>query len=304
MNRNINFHQVRNSDWFDGVVRHLKSRYTLITADDLNRSISTGEPLKNTCHLTFDDGDLSFYNIVLPVLVRYKVPATLFVSPKICRQRVNFWFQDIMAFDMSRIKREIAAIMGIPFESILKISVVSLLKSLPISHIKGLIRVCSYKQNAHGLPFQNINVQQLREISRTGLVTIGAHTLNHPILKNEDDVTSRHEISSSIEDLTDMLDREIRYFAYPNGIRGLDYTKREKQYLKEYGIRLAFENESDVTSTSDNMSIPRIAFSDGESMRQIALKLGFPGLWYSFKRLDPSGEYGERTRLLRIMQTL
>lgn len=304
MNRNINFHQVRNSVWFDGIIRHLKSKYTFITAADLEKSIACGEPLKNTCHITFDDGDISFYNIVLPILVKHEVPATLFVSPKVCRQRINFWFQDLMAFDLHRMKREIPDFTGIPADSIIKVSIVSILKSLPISHIKALLRLCSYKQNIPELPFQNVNVQQLRTIIRTGLVTIGAHTLNHPILKNEDDMTSRYEISSSVEDLADLLDREVRYFAYPNGIKELDYSQREKDNLRECGIRLAFENESDETNPIDNMSIPRIAVSDEESMRQIELKLRFPGLWYSFKRLNPSGEYSERTRLYRRMQTV
>lgn len=302
MNRNINFHQVRNSVWFDGIIRFLKSKYTFITAADLEKSIAYGEPLKNTCHITFDDGDITFYNIVLPVLVRHEVPATLFVSPKICKKRVNFWFQDLLSFDLSRMKIEIAEFTGIPVYSLSKISTVSILKSLPIRHIKELLRLCSYKQNSPDLPFRNVNVQQLREITRTGQVIIGAHTLNHPILKNEDDVTSRYEICSSIEDLADLLDTEVRYFAYPNGINGLDFTQREKDYLRECGIRLAFENESAETIPKDNMSIPRIAVSDEESMNQIDLKLRFPGMWYSFKRLNPSGEYSERTRLQKMMQ--
>lgn len=302
MNRNINFHQVRNSKWFDAVIHHLKSKYTLISAGDLESSISSGEPLKNTCHLTFDDGDISFYNVVLPILRKYRVPATLFVSPKICRERINFWFQDLAAFDLYRMKQEISSFTGMPAESISKISTVSLLKSLPVDVIKGIMLECSRKQQSRRIPFRNVNVQQLMDINRSGLVTIAAHTLNHPILKNEDDKTSRYEISRSIIDLTDLLGQEVRYFAYPNGIASLDYAQREKDYVRESGIRLAFENESDETMPSDTMSIPRIALSDGESMRQIVMKLGFPGIWYSLKRLSPSGEYRERMRLSTIMQ--
>lgn len=304
MNRTINFHQVRNSKWFDAVIHHLKSKYTIISAGDLERSISSGEPFKKTCHLTFDDGDISFYNIVLPVLRKYMVPATLFVSPRICRERINFWFQDIAAFDLFRMKREISTYTGIPAESIMKISTISLLKSLPYDVIKGIMLECSKKQQARRIPFRNVNVQQLMDINRSGLVTIGAHTLNHPILKNEDDKTSRYEISRSIIDLTDLLGQEVRYFAYPNGIALLDYAQREKDYVRECNISLAFENESDETVPSDTMSIPRIALSDGESMSQIELKLRFPGLWYSLKRFNPSGEYRERMRLSTILTAI
>lgn len=304
MNRNINFHQVRNARWFDDVISHLKAKYTFITAGDLEKSISTGESLKNTCHLTFDDGDISFYEIVLPILRKHNVPATLFVSPKVCREGVNFWFQDIMLLDLYQMRREITRYSGIPADSTGKISTVSLLKSFKISEIKNIIWECNKKQNKRGLPFRNVNVQQLKDISTSGLVTIGAHTLTHPILKNEDDVTSRQEIVQSVADLAGLLGREVRYFAYPNGLAGLDYTLREKNILKDCGIRLAFENESDVTIPVDNLSIPRIAVSDCESLRQVDLKLMFPGLWYSLKRLQPSGEYMERTKLSRMMKTV
>lgn len=304
MNRNINFHQVRNARWFEDVISHLKAKYTLITAGDLEKSISTGEPMKNTCHLTFDDGDISFYEIVLPVLRKHKVPATLFVSPMVCSERINFWFQDIMSLDLYLVRREIERFSGIPDDATGKISTVSLLKSFRINQIKGIIRESSKKQHKRGLPFRNVNVQQLKDISTSGLVTIGAHTLNHPILKNEDDVTSRKEIIQSVADLAGLLSSEIRYFAYPNGIAGLDYTQREKNILKECGIRLAFENESEVTMPVDDMSIPRIAVSDGESLRQVDFKLMLPGVWYSLKRLQPSGEYMERTRLSRMMKTV
>ena len=32
-----------------------------------------------------------------------------------------------------------------------------------------------------------MSIEQLKEIDRDGLVTIGAHTMNHPILANEND---------------------------------------------------------------------------------------------------------------------
>ncbi len=300
MNKTLNFHQINDRRWFDNTICWLESRYEFIAASDLNESSNNGTHVKNTCHITIDDGDISFYNIIFPVLKKYRIPATLFVSPKVCRDESNYWFQEINAFDQAELKRVIASVTGIPVKPLLKSKPESILKSMRIARINEIIH--KYRKGKPSLiPFQNITARQLKEIDKSGLVTIGAHTLNHPILKNENDADSYNEISKSIDELSDMLDHEIRYFAYPNGIPSLDYTEREKDYLRKCGINLSFKNESEDNLTGkDPMSMPRIAISDNESMNYLNLKLNFGRYWYLIKKLSLSGEFQERKRLSKI----
>jgi len=81
----------------------------------------------------------------------------------------------------------------------------------------------------------NMTEDQLCEIHDSGLVAIGAHTLKHPILRKESDETAAYEIQGSIKDLGAILNTEIKYFAYPNGVPDLDFGEREMDILKKSG---------------------------------------------------------------------
>ncbi len=75
-------------------------------------------------------------------------------------------------------------------------------------------------------------------------MAVGAHTMNHPILKNEDDASSKFEIEASVGDLSTLLGSRVTTFAYPNGIPGMDFGEREVKLLGASGIRLAFTTEA------------------------------------------------------------
>ena len=108
----------------------------------------------------------------------------------------------------------------------------------------------------------NITKDQLAELNKSDLITIAAHTMNHPILSNETDSDARVEISDSVEKLFQMLNEDVKYFAYPNGITGLDYGTREQMILGENRIRLAFTADRGFFSKKINpFCIPRGSLS-------------------------------------------
>lgn len=294
---------VKNSRWFEDTIFRLKGQYNIVRAEDLLQFQSGQKTREKNCQLTFDDGDISFYKIIFPVLKKHRIPATLFVSPKICRERSNFWFQEIEVFKPQDVRKIISLVTGILPEKIQQSRIDTILKTMRLDLIREILDECRKKFPHSPLPFQNINFSQLREIDSSGLITIGAHTLNHPILYNEDAETSYLEIKKSIDELAEMLNHKIRFFAYPNGIPGMDFSGREKSYLSQCGISLAFKNESeDILEDYDPMSISRIAVSEGESIRRINFKLHSPGLWYSLKKMNPAGEYRERQRLSDVLR--
>ena len=61
-----------------------------------------------------------------------------------------------------------------------------------------------------------MSIQQLQEIP-TDLVTIGSHSMTHPVLPKIDDARLRKELLGSRETLEKMLNREIRLFSFPYG---------------------------------------------------------------------------------------
>lgn len=301
MNKIINFHSINDIDWFENMVCFLKSKYTFITTDVLNEFYQGRINLKNSCHITIDDGDKSFYEFIFPVLKKYNVPASLYVSPKICSERSNFWFQEIIGYNPLVLKRVIADVSGISINFLAKYHTKSIMKTLQLSEIDETIKRYCKITNTSKKEFQNMSVDNIKEVDQSGLVVIGAHTMNHPILKNEDDISSQYEIKESINELSNLLNHEIKYFAYPNGIPGLDFSEREMSYLRESGIQLAFSTVSKSISTSENeMSLPRFQISNEESICFLRSKLFLNSHWETITRLKPTGQYKERLELMRV----
>jgi hypothetical protein len=78
----------------------------------------------------------------------------------------------------------------------------------------------------------------IRRLRASG-VTIGAHTVDHPILANLDDAAARAQIHQSRERLIDILREPVAQFAYPNGQPGRDYGHAHVAMVKEAGFRCA-----------------------------------------------------------------
>jgi len=178
-----------------------------------NGSKSSG----NHCHISFDDGDRTFYTTAFPLLKKHNVPVSLFLSPKITVNQENFWFQEIAGYDDDIVKGIISKELSVPLEKLKSENIFSIFKCLTMVQMQDIIRLYQQETDTSPKAFRNMNVDEVLEVDKSDLVTIGAHTLNHPILKNETDDECEKEISGSISGLEKLLGYEILYFAYPNG---------------------------------------------------------------------------------------
>jgi peptidoglycan/xylan/chitin deacetylase (PgdA/CDA1 family) len=280
----INFHAVYNKDWMELVLLFLKKHYNIVSINEIEQFYYRGKKLKNSCHITFDDGDISFYEIVFPLLKKHKIPVSIFVSPLATKQRKNFWFQEIRGYDQDKL-RDIIKQKNY-YADIDKISILNaVFKSLRIEQIWDIIEEYKKITRANPKVCINMTVEQLIDLDKSGLVAIGAHTQNHPILLNESDAVSEYELNSSIEELSSILNHQIKYFAYPNGTPGKDFSEREIKYLKESNITLCFSTETNFFSIDDDtLKIPRNGLSKG-NMRFIFVKLLLGSKYGKIKRL-------------------
>jgi peptidoglycan/xylan/chitin deacetylase (PgdA/CDA1 family) len=89
-------------------------------------------------------------------------------------------------------------------------------------------------------------------------MTIGAHTVTHPILACTSDSAARHEIVASKRALEEQLGAPVGLFAYPNGKPGRDYSAAHVAMVREAGFDAAFSTAWGVASrTSDPFQLPR-----------------------------------------------
>lgn len=250
----VYFHEVHDQQRLVNTLELLIKNYRIIGLRELEDYYYSNKEIKNSCHITFDDGDISFYKNVFPIIKKYNIPVSLYVSPLMALEEKNFWFQEIKGYSVNELIKIINKVTNQSIENISSFEIKKHLKTLRIEVISEIIKRYQDDTNTIAKPPMNMNVNQLKEVKSTGLVDIGAHTLNHPILTNETDEIASNEIITSIDLLNDILNCDIRYFVYPNG----NYGEREINILKNKGIKLAFTTErGKITNLNNPLSVPR-----------------------------------------------
>ena len=299
------FHKEEDAILFEAIIIALKARYTLVSISELETLLLQKKSLKNIIHISFDDGERSFYEIVFPVLKKHQVAVSLFISPEVIAENKNYWFQETADYDTALMYKIVAGQMGIPVADISSFSYQSLFKCLTIGQINSVIAAYQQLTQCGKKNPQNISVEQLKEMQASGLVTFGAHTLHHPILINEDAESAEAEIKGSIGQLEKLIGQPVKYFAYPNGRPQLDFGEREMNYLKQNNIVLGFATTYDNLGPETNLlSIPRMSFA----MMGLApyhplvhLRLSLGKRWINWGQIGKPSEKEMRKRMKKAL---
>ena len=259
MNFVFYLHNEPSLDLFERKLVWFKQRYNLISYNELFDSIYSHKRLNNACHLTVDDGWLSTYQVIFPVMKKYGIPFTIFVSPTVCLSGQNFWYKDIIGVDENYLK-EMMITKGLYQKGIERFPAELLLKEISIDSVYKLLdEYWTIHNNKNRQPRGFINVDELKEMYSSNLVEVGAHTISHPILSKEDAHRSEYEIIESISKLASVLNKEITAFAYPNGLKNIDFGQREMKVAQKAGIKMAFSvNPGIINDNVNPLAIPRI----------------------------------------------
>jgi peptidoglycan/xylan/chitin deacetylase (PgdA/CDA1 family) len=103
--------------------------------------------------------------------------------------------------------------------------------------------------------------EQVCMLSRDPLVTIGAHTVSHPVLRTLTDEDSRREIHTCRDRLEAVTGKPVRHFAYPFGNR-VAVGSREERFVRESGYATATTTRArQLMSTDRPTALPRIMLS-------------------------------------------
>ena len=214
--------------------------------------------------LTFDDGYENNLSIAAPLLKQYGIPATVFIAVDAVERGI-MW-NDLIIEAVRAAGDEIDA-SACDMEDRIAID-----DSNRLAVAQRLIAAVQYRPTAERLSVaealhattaktpaarQMLTTAQLRELANFG-IEIGAHTVNHPILKSLDDAAARREIDDSRRWLRDVTGVEPVLFAYPNGKRDYDYDERHAQMVNELGFRAAVASDwGCATRKSPLFELPR-----------------------------------------------
>ena len=119
----------------------------------------------------------------------------------------------------------------------------------------------------------------IRELRDAGM-SIGGHTVNHPILANLPSDQQDWEIGECRRRLSAELRRPITAFSYPNGTRSSfnDFTRAA---LKQFGYSHAFTFHGGYarSGTDDNFALPRTAIETDVTLPMFRAKLTLPQMF-------------------------
>ncbi len=213
-------------DTFRMHLNTLKSNFTMISLGEwINRKL-TNQPLPlKACAVTFDDGWLDNYDYAFPILKQLQIPATLFAVSDMLGTNQVFW------------PNRIQTILQQPREKLLEISWLTellgnsnmdreisseVIYSLKHHSDQQLLKLIEETETNLEIPPPKIpvliNLDQIRELSDSGLVEIGSHTRQH--IRLVDGLSSEvlsNEVANSKKQLEAILDKKIELFCYPNG---------------------------------------------------------------------------------------
>lgn len=237
------------SEAFTDQIRFCKSHLEMITPDDLPRVRASKRGRYGL--ITFDDGYRDNFDVAFPILKKEGVPATFFITTGfIDAPRVPWWDEIAWMVRMSR--RDTVELPGwlpgpVSFdEPDREYAIRTLLqayKAMPDDSTPSYLDAIAEATGSgrcREVAGKNLwmNWDLLREMQAGGM-TIGGHTVTHPILAR----ASRERQSAEIRDCGKRLAEEIgvpmRCFSYPvGGQTAFDAVTRE--ILREAGVRYAF----------------------------------------------------------------
>jgi peptidoglycan/xylan/chitin deacetylase (PgdA/CDA1 family) len=108
---------------------------------------------------------------------------------------------------------------------------------------------------------------QVRELCSAGM-SVGAHTVSHPILTSIDSDRAEREIADDRDRLRELSGETIRLFAYPNGVPGEDFNDQHVAMTRRLGFVAACTTAWGVaTADTDPLQLPRFTPWDRSALR-------------------------------------
>lgn len=268
---------------FEKQIAYLNEHFEIISIEEFEKRFLDNSFTNREVVLTFDDGYANNLHIVEPILNKYALPFTVFISTE------HITTGDFFPTSVNRIITKGAGLktVNIPSQGLHFVldnnqninnttdHISKLLKTRPLEEVREITNdlinnVSEERWLKLREKFESVrpmNWDEVKELSSRSNVTIGSHCMWHICChSNHSELDIKQQIELSKKNIEEKLDRECKYFAYPNG----DFT--------EYSNILVAKNYSMGFSTKPY----RI---DSESTLETIPRIGVPSSFNKFKIL-------------------
>lgn len=205
----------KNINQFEGDLIYLQENYQVISPDKIVDEFHLKHQKK--CILSFDDGLVENYTIILPLLEKYKIKAVFFINPSFVDNKVflNKHLKSILVEELLKIPQNHIVWNKIKFSKSEDLKNQVLKYGLSNNQIFDLFDVIKFdfKEYLHERPIY-MNKNQIQELIDKGHF-IGGHTMTHPYLNNLNEDEQFAEIADSLLWIKQYFKVDYNLFSFP-----------------------------------------------------------------------------------------
>ena len=166
-------------------------------------------PSKNVFHLSFDDGLRGVYEIILPLLYKKGIPATIFINTGFVDNKDLFYRHKIaLLIDKMKkknpsptVKSEIKKLLSIPY-----------LQRDRIDETAALLEIDFREFLKKYRPY--LTTDELKDMKKKGF-TIGSHSIDHPCYTEIDEREQIRQTVESCNRIKETFQETYTYFSFP-----------------------------------------------------------------------------------------
>ncbi len=261
--------------FFDQQISWIKRWFQVLPLAEAVEGLRAGTLPARPAVITFDDGYADNHDVALPILQAHGVSASFFIATgfldggrmwndtliealrRCPAPQLDLNVLDLGTHTLGDVAQRRAAIDTLITQ---------------VKHLEPALR----QQQVDAIAAQAgvslpdnlmLTSMQVREMARAGM-TIGAHTLHHPILARLPDDEAYTEMLESKRHLEQIIDAPVRFFAYPNGKPGQDYNATHAKLAREAGFSAALSTAWGAAAPGcDLYQIPRFTPWDRRAWR-------------------------------------
>ena len=251
-------------DVFERHVRFLVHHFDMVGTDGLGTKRRRSSRIRVL--LTFDDGFCNHAEVAAPILARYRVPAIFFIPSRHADRGRYLWFSYLRLlekyfrgngflfggefWDMSgnrrletvaRLRQQLLELAPHPTSMYQAIE-----EELP--RIEDFVSQQVLRDHAAGM-----TPEQVGELARNPLFTVGVHTVDHPLLTRCERQEAAHQIETNRRWLETLSGQACDLIAYPVS----DFSESVLQQCRELGFQWGFSVEQKIKGDA-SLQLPRV----------------------------------------------
>jgi len=269
-------------------VQWVKEYFNPTTFADLEKEDHSANPLI----ITFDDGYIDNYENAFPILRRYKVPATIFLTTGYIGTGKLLWWDALAFIVKSTRQQRVEFTVGERLHSFSigtkakkKRSIediLRLLKKIPdTDRIECLNQIKAFVKDVSESDYtgrEMLKWEHVEEMSQNG-IEFGAHSVSHPVLSRLSPELIYQEVSGSKKDIESRLNKKCTAFSYPVGGHA-SYNPNVISCVKDTGYRYAvsYVHGMNAARETDSYQLKRIHIEKEDTIATFKSKVMFPSI--------------------------